>query len=224
MSHVCGADPCLVTLLCCRPQGAVSQGMSQVPREPWTGLPRAVGGRGARFRFLEASTSLSVGQNLRLDNGGCSSWRGPRRPSCCWSHPKQVTRLSLVTSGEGTQAPQEAGEHMGMRCIPEHAEGGIHTSVSRLQWRRERNGGTPTGIFLAASDPKEQGHLQAALPELLSRGKVLAVLGSAAPPRLPDSSCSGGLIWCRASSEFKSHLILPARTKEKIPLFLLLAA
>lgn len=154
MSHVCGADLCLVTLLCCRSQGAVSQGMSQVPREPWGGFPRAAGGRGARLRLLEASTSLSAGQTLCLDSNGCSSWRGLRRPSCRWSHPKQITRLSLVTAGEGTQAPQEAGEHMGMSCIPEHAEGGIHTSGSHLQWSKEKEGGS-SGRHLSGSKRSE---------------------------------------------------------------------
>jgi len=83
---------------------------------------------------------------------------------------------------------------------------------------------TPASIFPPTGDLKVQRNLLAVLPMLLWQGKVLAVLGSAASPQLPDNLCPGGLIWCRANSEFKSHLILPARAKEKIPLFLLLAA
>lgn len=79
-------------------------------------------------------------------------------------------------------------------------------------------------IFPPAGDLEVQGKLLAMFPVLLWQGEVLTVLGSAALPQLPDNLCPAGFIWCRANSEFKSHLILPARTKEKIPLFLLLAA
>lgn len=111
------------------------------------------------------------------------------------------------------------------RCIPEHAEVGI-PCLSLLPQVEEEVGQTPPassvshspGSLLAASDLKERGRFPGCAACAALAGKDLA-----APPQLPDSSCPGGLIWCRSSSEFKSHLILPTRTKEKIPLFLLLA-